>query len=137
MALGKLVFEGKSKVTSQRVLDIVKGGSKIEASFIRTGKMNGFDVTNTGTFWSIPLEGGVFYGEAKGIFTTRQGDIVTYTAQDLGRFTENGILRFTGSDLLYAAAEGKFGSLNNMVGVFEVEVNNQTGDITGKTYEWK
>ncbi len=31
MALGKLVFEGKGKVTSQRVLDIVKGGAKIEA----------------------------------------------------------------------------------------------------------
>ena len=41
-------------------LDIVKGGAKIEASFIRTGKMNGIDVTNTGTFWSIPIEGGFF-----------------------------------------------------------------------------
>ena len=49
MALGKLVFEGKGKITRQRVLDIVKGGAKIEALFIRPGKMNGFDVTNTGT----------------------------------------------------------------------------------------
>lgn len=63
--------------------------------------------------------------------------MVTYTTQGLGRFTENGIIRFTGSDFLYTASEGKFGSLNNMVGVFEVEVNNQTGDITGKTFEWK
>jgi hypothetical protein len=137
LALGKLVFEGKGKVTSQRVLEIVKGGAKIEASFIRTGKMNGIDVTNTGTFWNIPIEGGVFYGEAKGMFTTTDGDIVTYTAQGLGRFTENGILRFTGSDFLYTLPDGKFGALNNTVGVFEVEVNNQTGDITGKTFEWK
>jgi hypothetical protein len=43
--------------------------------------MNGIDVTNSGTFWSIPLEGVVFKGEAKGIFTTVEGDIVTYTAQ--------------------------------------------------------
>lgn len=63
--MGELVFEGKGKVTGQRVLDIVKGGAKIEASFIRTGKMKGIDVTNTGTLWSIPIEGGAFYGEAK------------------------------------------------------------------------
>ena len=48
---------------------------------------------------------------------------------------KNGILRFTGSDFLYAAPEGKFGALNNMVGVFEVEVNNIV--IPGKTFEWK
>ena len=49
----------------------------------------------------------------------------------------DGKLRFTGSDLLYAHPEGKFGHLNNTVGLFEVEVNNQTGDIKGKTFEWK
>jgi hypothetical protein len=38
---------------------------------------------------------------------------------------------------LYTTPEGKFGPLNNMVGVFEVEVDNKTGDITGKTFEWK
>ena len=65
MTLGELVFEGKGKVTSQRVLDIVKGGAKVEASFIRTGKIKGTDVTNTGTFWSIPVEGGAFYGAAR------------------------------------------------------------------------
>ena len=137
MALGELVFEGKGKVTSQRVLDIVKGGAKVEASFIRTGKLKGTDVTNTGTFWSIPVEGDAFYGEAKGIFTTTDGEIITYTAQGMGRMTGDGKLRFTGSDFLYAPSEGKFGHLNNTVGVFEVEVDNQTGDITGKTFEWK
>ena len=84
----------------------------------------------------MSLEWGVFYGEAKGIFITIQGDMVTYTAQGLDRFTENGILWFTGSDFLYAASEGKFVTLKNMVGVFEVEESNQSGDITGKTFEW-
>lgn len=135
--MGELVFEGRGKVTGQRVLDIVKGGAKIEASFIRTGKMKGIDVTNTGTFWSIPIEGGAFYGEAKGIFTTADGEIVTYTAQGLGRFIGDGKLRYTGSDFLYSQSEGKLGNLNNTVGVFEVEVDSQTGDITGKTFEWK
>jgi hypothetical protein len=51
--------------------------------------------------------------------------------------TSDGKLRFTGSDFLYASSEGKFGHLNNTVGVFEVEVNNQTGDTKGKTFEWK
>ena len=137
MTLGELVFEGRGKVTGQRVLDIVKGGAKIEASFIRTGKMKGIDVTNTGTFWSIPIEGGAFYREAKDIFTTTDGKIIAHTAQDMGRLTRGGKVRFTGSDFLYAPSEGKFGYLNNTVGVFEVEADNQTGDIMGKTFEWK
>ncbi len=75
--------------------------------------MKGIDVTNTGTFWSIPIESGTYYGEAKGIFTTADGEIVTYTAQGLGRFTADGKLRFTGSDFLYAPCEGKLGYLDN------------------------
>ncbi len=55
----------------------------------------------------------------------------------MGRFTSDGKIRFTGSDFLYAPSEGMFGHNNNTVGVFEVEVDNQTGDITGKTFEWK
>ena len=55
----------------------------------------------------------------------------------MGRLISDGKLRFTGSDFLYTSPEGKFGHFNNTVGVFEVEVDNQTGDITGKTFEWK
>ena len=135
--MGELVFEGNGKVTSQSVLDIVKGGAKVEASFIRTGRLNGSNVTNIGTFWSIPVEAGAFYGEAKGIFTTTDGEIITYAAQGMGRMIGNGKMRFTGSDSLYAQSDGKFGYLNNTVGVFEVEVDNRTGDITGKIFEWK
>ncbi len=62
---------------------------------------------------------------------------ITYTAKGMGRLTSDGKLRFTGSDFLYATSEAKFGHLNNSMGVFEVEVDNQTGDITRKTSEWK
>jgi hypothetical protein len=46
-------------------------------------------------------------------------------------------IKIYGSDFLYTSPKGKFGQLNNMVGVFEAEVENQTGDNTGKTFEWK
>ncbi len=137
LTLGELVFEGKGTVTNQRTVKSEKGGEKMEASFIRKGKLKGIDVINSGTFWTIPIEGGAFYGEAKGTFTTTDGEIVSYTAQGLGRPISDNKLRFTGSDFLYASHDGKFSHLNNTVGVFEVEVDTQTGDITGKTFEWK
>ncbi|MDQ4073828.1 MAG: hypothetical protein M3162_05920, partial [Thermoproteota archaeon] len=88
-------------------------------------------------FWTMPIEGGAFYGEAKGDFTTDEGETITYTAQGLGRYISESKLRFTGSDFLYTFPAGNLGHLNNTVGVFEVEVDIQTGEITGKTFEWK
>ncbi|MDQ4073067.1 MAG: hypothetical protein M3162_02045 [Thermoproteota archaeon] len=137
MTLGELVFEGKGKVTSQRSVKSEKGEEKMEASFIRKGKLKGMDVTNSGTFWTMPIGGGAFYGEAKGVFTTGEGETITYTAQGLGRYISESKLRFTGSDFLYTSSTGNLSHLNNTVGVFEVEVDTHTGEITGKTFEWK
>ena len=73
--------EGKGKVINQKVVETIKGREKIEASFTKQGILKGMDLTNTGTFWTIPIENGAFYGEAKGTLTTTDGEIITYTAQ--------------------------------------------------------
>lgn len=41
------------------------------------------DVTDLGTYWTIPITGGALYGEGQGLLATTDGQIATWTA--LGR----------------------------------------------------
>jgi hypothetical protein len=72
MIMGDLVYEGKGKITSP----------------------------NTAMFWSIPIESEPLYGEAKGIFSTIDGEIVTYIAQGIGHSTTTEKISFRGTDFL-------------------------------------
>jgi hypothetical protein len=81
-------------------------------------------------------EAGVAYGEAHGVATTKDGqEMATYT---VGRFTSPGKIRFHGS-VFYRTTPisgGKLSSLNNMVGVFEYNQDEQ-GYCFVKVWEWK
>jgi hypothetical protein len=41
------------------------------------------------------------------------------------------------NQILYILFNGKFRTLVNTVGIFGVEVDTHTAEITGKTFEWK
>lgn len=51
--------------TSKRVLDL--DGPKIEGAYFVEGKMREIDVTEIGTFTTIPTSNGAFYVEGKDI----------------------------------------------------------------------
>jgi hypothetical protein len=141
MALGELIEEESGKITGRRVVDVE--GPKIESSFTMNGKWVGQDVTYLGTYWGVMREGietqGVVYGEAQGVATTKDGQgMVTYTVQGIGRSTSPGKIRFHGS-VFYRTTPtsgGKPSSLNNKVGVFEYEEDEQ-GNCSVKVWEWK
>jgi hypothetical protein len=137
MALGELIEEESGKITGQRVLDVE--GPKIESSFTMNGKWAGQDVKDIGAYWVVIREPGVVYGEAQGVATTRDGQgMATYTVQGIGRFTSLGKIRFHGS-VFYRTTPttgGKLSSLNNMVGVFEYNEDEQ-GNCSVKVWEWK
>jgi hypothetical protein len=141
MVLGELIEEASGKITGQRVLDVE--GPKIESSFTMNGKWMGQDVTDIGTYWGVMREGagaqGVVYGEAQGVATTKDGQgMATYTVQGIGRFTSPGKIRFHGS-VFYRTnptSGGKLSSLNNVVGVFEYQEEEQ-GNCSVKVWEWK
>ena len=62
------------------------------------GKLRGVETTMTVTYWSAFRSGGALYGEAKGILMSRDGqEMVTYTAEGIGRFVGPGKIRFVGS----------------------------------------
>jgi hypothetical protein len=139
--LGELIEEQSGKITGRRVVDVE--GPKIESFFTMNGKWVGQDVTDIGTYWGVMREGtetqGVVYGEAQGVATTKDGQgMATYTVQGIGRSTSPGKIRFHGS-VFYRTTPtsgGKLSSLNNIVGVFEYEEDEQ-GNSSVKVWEWK
>jgi hypothetical protein len=141
MVLGELIEQESGKITGRRVIDVE--GPKTESSFTMNGKWVGQDVTDIGTYWGVMREGteaqGVVYGEAQGVATTKDGQgMATYKVQGIGRFTSPGKIRFHGS-VFYRTGPtsgGKLSSLNNTVGVFEYEEDEQ-GNCSVKVWEWK
>jgi hypothetical protein len=139
MVLGELIVEERGKITGQRVLDVE--GPKIEASMVMEGKYRGIDTTEIATYWSVPREG-TMYGEGQGVVTTKDGqEMATWTGQGIGKST-GGRSRFHGSIFFKTSPKTQFPSggkllfLNNMVGVFEFETDEQ-GNCSAKVWEWK
>ncbi|MGI8719561.1 MAG: hypothetical protein ACR2KF_03460, partial [Nitrososphaeraceae archaeon] len=89
------------------------------------------------TFWSIPNEDGGMYGEGQGVITTLDHqDMATWTGQGIGKF-EGSIMKFRGSIFFRTSSiEGQLSFLNNLVGVFEFEADQQ-GNCSSKVWEWK
>ncbi|HJY15161.1 MAG TPA: hypothetical protein VJ225_03955 [Nitrososphaeraceae archaeon] len=138
MALGELIEEARGKVTGQRVLN-VEGIPKMETSFAMEGNYKGTPCTDVGTYSAV-LKEGVLQGEGQGIVISKDGQgTASWTGQGVGRFTGPGKVSFRGSLFFRtpsASEGGKLSFLNNMVGVFEYEVD-ETGNCSVKTWEWK
>ncbi len=136
MVLGELIIEDRGKVIGQRVLDVE--GPKLETSFTAKGKYKGEEVTDIGTYCSI-MRGEVMYGEGRGVLTTKDGkEMATWTGQGIGRFTGAGKISVRGSLFFRTTSTngGKLSFLNNLVGVFEYEEDEQ-GNNSSKVWEWK
>jgi hypothetical protein len=135
--LGDLVIEDNGKITGQRVLDVVEG-PKIEVSFLMLGRYKGIEGNDIGTYWTVPRPGGVMYGEGQGVITTKDGkEMATWTGQGVGRFTSpGGKISFRGSLFFRTTSSANLSALNNLVGVFEYEVD-EMGNCSSKVWEWK
>jgi hypothetical protein len=140
MALGELIGEGRGKISGQRVLNVE--GSKIESSYTMDGKYSGEDCTEIGTYCTVMRQGaeaGVMYGEGQGVITTKDGqEMATWSGQGIGRFTSPGKVSFRGSLFFRTTSTsgGKLSSLNNLVGVFEYELDEH-GNSSAKVWEWR
>lgn len=134
--LGELLgeMEGKVSISSQRVVDVK--GRTMETTVMASGSLKGVQVTETLTYVANPTSKGVLHGVGNGIITTEDGDIVTFTSEGIGTFDASGVLKWRGAIFFDTSSEGKLGSLNNIVGVFEAQVDAQ-GNFRDKTWEWK
>ncbi|TLX66615.1 MAG: hypothetical protein E6L03_08900 [Thaumarchaeota archaeon] len=132
--LGELIGEMEGKISSQRVIDVE--GPTMETSVLASGSLKGVQVTEILTYVANPTSKGVLHGVGNGLITTEDGDIATYTGEGIGRVDASGLLKWRGAIFFEASSEGKLDSLNNIVGVFEAQVDAQ-GNFTDKTWEWK
>ncbi len=132
--LGDLIEESKGKITGQRVLSA--DGPKIEVSFMSQGKLLDIGVEEVATFVSMPRSGGVMYGEGNGVMMSKDGEVVTWSGNGIGRFGQNGKAVWRGAVYLQTNSPGKLGALNNVMAVFEFEADS-IGDTTSKSWQWK
>ena len=132
--LGELIGEMQGRVSSQRVIDVK--GPTMESSVMARGSFKGVQVTETLTYVANTSSKGVLHGVGNGIITTEDGDVATYSGEGIGKFDALGVLNWRGSIFFETSSEGKLGFLNNIVGVFEAQVDAQ-GNFTDKTWEWK
>jgi hypothetical protein len=65
-----------------------------------------------------------------------ESEIATYTGEGIGGFGESGIISWRGSVFLRSSPNGKLSSLNNVIGVFEAEIDAE-GNFSEKSWEWR
>ena len=133
--LGDIIYEQKGKISGYRVLDTE--GPTIETTITGTGIINGIEVTDIVTYWSKPSESDLktFHADGQGIISTKDGDIPTWKGYGIGRY--NGHNRTDkGSVFFKTSTNGKLALLNNKIGVFEYEAD-ENGNTNGKIWEWK
>jgi hypothetical protein len=155
--LGEQYGELKGKITGQRVLDVE--GPTIETSVSVSGILKGVSVQEILTFIGTPTaEKGVIHGVGKGVITTMGGgeggepEMVSYTADGIGRLESSGSIKWRGCVFTrkqyysktsgqtpsssVSQGGGKLSFLNNLVGVFESEID-AAGNFSEKIWEWK
>jgi hypothetical protein len=155
--LGEQYGELKGKVIGQRVLDVE--GPTIETSVSASGTVKGMSVQEMITFIGTPTaEKGVIHGVGKGVLSTTGGggepEMVPYTGEGLGSLDSSGSMKWRGcvfyltrkqyysktsdpgSSHTSHGEEEKLSVLNNLVGLFESEID-AAGNFSEKLWEWK
>jgi hypothetical protein len=132
--LGEVIGELKGKITGQRVLSV--DGPRMETSISASGNLMGTQVTETLTYVATRTSKGVIHGIGNGAIMSKEGELVTYTGEGIGKFEPSGTLNWRGAVFFMTESTGKLGSLNNQVGVFEAQVDHE-GNFSDRTWEWK
>jgi len=131
--LGEQISELKEQITGSRVLDAE--GPSIEASGSASGNVRGTPINESRTFNAKPLSVGVLHGLGQGVMMGGDSEMATFTGEGLGRITATRT-NWRGVFFYRTASTDKLSFLNNVVGVFEVEVDSE-GNFTEKVWEWK
>ena len=131
--LGDLIGEAHGKRIVRRVLST--DPLKVEVSFEEAGKILGTDYSGFGTYASVARADGSLYGEGEGAYLTKDGEMVSFKGQGVGKIKAGGAVSYRGS-LYFQTASQKLAALNTLAGVFEYDVAAD-GTTQSKTWAWK
>jgi hypothetical protein len=132
--LGEQIAEFKGKVLGQRVLDVE--GPTMEITLSLNGSIKGTPAKETVTFVGRPTSPGVIHGEGQGVIMAGETEVATFTGEAFGRISPSGTVQWRGAHFNRTSSSGKLAFLNNVVGVFESEIDAED-NVIQKIWEWK
>jgi hypothetical protein len=107
----------------------------MEASVSVRGSAKGIPINGSITYVTRPSSPGVLRGKAQGVLTSEELEMVTFTAEGIGRITTYG-MKVCGAVFLSTGSTGKLVFLNDVVGIFEAEIDTE-GNFSEETWELK
>ena len=131
--LGEQIKDLKGKIIGQRVLDTE--GPTMEISISTKGSADGIQINEILSFVYRPSSQGVLHGEGQGVLMSGESEMATFTAEGIGRITPTSV-KWRGSVFLRTGSTDKLAFLNNVVAVFEADVDTE-GNFSEKSWEWK
>ncbi len=137
--LGEKVGEWRGKNVSQKMLPSeVSGPPRFEVTGEASGTILGIEATLMVTYQGTVRPDGLIYGECQnqGFIMTKDGDMATFTASGLGRFTGQGQATSWRGPIYHQTASQKLARLNEVVIVYEWDID-ENGNIEGTFWEWK
>jgi hypothetical protein len=134
--LGEQFAELNGRVTGQRIVN--SRPLTMETTANTRGRIRDVQVTDMVTFVvSETTSSGVLHGTGTGVIRAiGRSDIATYTGEGIGTQLSSGAVSYRGSVFLSTTSTGALSFLNNMIGVFEIEIDHE-GNFKCKTWQWK
>ena len=137
---GEPIYKEISRLSSNSIVLNVEGGIiTTQDSYTATGFLkNVGNVTDKSNFITTYQTdaGNTSTSTGKGIITTKDGEIATYTGQDLGITDKNGTDTYHGIIIFQTDSDGKLAFLDNMIGLYEYK-SWSDGKKSGVIWEWK
>ena len=129
VSIGELLLVLKGQGEGMRLTNIDK--PELEVSWSGNGTLNGnIPIMDLGTAWSTLKDDGYMHTKGHGILVTFDNEIAKYTFSGIGKFDDDGKLRNLGSVNFDTTDTGVLSVLNNIVGVYADEINQNGNSIT-------
>jgi hypothetical protein len=137
---GEPIYKETSRHSSNSiVLNAEDGIIKNQDSYTATGILKDVgNVIDKSTFITTYQSdsGNTSTSTGHGIITTKDGEIATYTGQDLGITDKNGTDTYRGILTFQTDSDGKLAFLDNLLGLYEYK-SWFNGTKSGIIWEWK
>ncbi|MGE5633839.1 MAG: hypothetical protein ACM3VV_01275 [Deltaproteobacteria bacterium] len=141
--LGEIILTRKSKGTDVRVID--SKTSKREVSIKATGKLkNNVDVNIIVTYWNNRISDDMLYGEGQGVIiihdeynNNKSNETATFKEYGIGKIIASNKISWRGFIFFQTNSNEKLSFLNNTIGLFETEEDDNTGIVIEKVWEWR
>lgn len=134
--LGEMIGESQGRIAGMRILPCQGQNPVVEVTFQSSGRMLGLETTDMGTYQSVLTPSGIFRGKGQGFVTTKDGDVLSWTGEGVGKPKGQGPAASWRGSLFYQTSSQRLAQFNNIAVVFEFEVDEE-GKTQAKIWEWK